>query len=169
MKKIVIAGSPASGKTTLAYQLRDKFNIPLYHLDKIFWIESKGITQEKFLLEQVKILNRDSWILDGGFVRSHSFDIRMQSADTIIIFDLPKLLIMWRLIKRYVQFLGKKRPDMPLRHNENISIIWHVIKYTLYYPKDVLYKKLKEFSTGKRVFIIKNRKDEESIIKLLSN
>lgn len=167
MKKVVIAGSPASGKTTLAHKIKDMFGIPIYYLDKIFWTEPKGISQEEFLNEQIKIINQDAWLLDGGFVRSQSFDIRLQNADTIIIFDLPKPLIIWRLLKRYFQFLGKKRPDMPERHNENLSIVWHVIKYVFNYPKGVMYEKLEKFRDGKQVFVIKNREDEKNIMNLL--
>jgi len=37
MKKILIIGSPGSGKSTLSKKLKEKLKLPLIHLDKIFW------------------------------------------------------------------------------------------------------------------------------------
>lgn len=37
MKKIMIVGSGGAGKSTLAKQLGEKLDIPVYHLDAIFW------------------------------------------------------------------------------------------------------------------------------------
>ena len=38
MKKIVIPGNSGAGKTTLALQLQQKLNLPLYHLEQLWWL-----------------------------------------------------------------------------------------------------------------------------------
>lgn len=37
MKRIMLIGSGGSGKSTLARELGEKLNIPVYHLDVLFW------------------------------------------------------------------------------------------------------------------------------------
>lgn len=37
MKKIIIIGSGGAGKSTLAKQLGEKLELPVIHLDALFW------------------------------------------------------------------------------------------------------------------------------------
>ena len=38
MKRIMIIGCGGAGKSTLARQLGEKLNLPVVHLDKLFWL-----------------------------------------------------------------------------------------------------------------------------------
>ena len=42
-KAIILTGNRGAGKSTLSRKLSDKLNIPVYHLDKIFWNRVKCI------------------------------------------------------------------------------------------------------------------------------
>jgi adenylate kinase family enzyme len=83
MQKIVIVGCPSSGKTTIANKIGSLLNIPVYHLDKIFWVQKGGIKQDIFITQQEEIMKGDKWIIDGNFMKSKSYDIRLTNADTI--------------------------------------------------------------------------------------
>ena len=39
-KRIMIVGSSGSGKTTFSRNLHKKLNLPVIHLDKLFWKEN---------------------------------------------------------------------------------------------------------------------------------
>jgi adenylate kinase family enzyme len=158
MNKIVIIGCPASGKTTLATTLGEILDIPVYHLDKIFWVKKGGIKQDLFLEEQENIMKNEKWILDGNFMRSTSYDVRLSKADTIIFFKFSKILIYWRLFKRFIKFFNKKRPDMS---GDNLfHIDWHIIKFIWNYPTEDEYSRLLSYLGTKKVFVLKNNKDE---------
>lgn len=158
MKKIIILGCPASGKTTLGIYLSEKFSIPLYHLDKIFWVQKGGIKQDIFLEKQMEIMSREKWIIDGNFLRSTSYEVRLQNADTIIFFYLSKAVIFLRLIKRYFKYFNKKRPDSSSESRFHID--WHIIKFIWNYPSDEEFNKISAFAQGKRVYIIRSLRDE---------
>lgn len=42
MERILITGCSGAGKTTLAKKIAEKFELPLIHLDKIFWQPNWG-------------------------------------------------------------------------------------------------------------------------------
>ena len=42
MEKVIIIGCPGSEKSTFSKALHNKTNIPLFHLDMMFWNEDKN-------------------------------------------------------------------------------------------------------------------------------
>lgn len=97
--RIMIFGRPGSGKSTFALALSHYLNIPLYHLDKYFFIENWVEREnEEFLALQQKMVEEDYWIIDGNAIRS--FEMRYARADLVLYFCSPRLLCLARLIKR---------------------------------------------------------------------
>ena len=65
MERILIIGCGGAGKSTLSKQLGDAMNLPVYHLDKLWW--KPGWVEESvehFDAELAKILKRKQWIID---------------------------------------------------------------------------------------------------------
>jgi len=158
MNKIAIVGCPASGKTTLANKLGSMFNIPVHHLDKIFWVTEGGIKQDVFIQQQEELVRGDAWIIDGGFMKSKSYDLRLENADTIIFFKFPKQIIYWRLFKRFLKYFNKPRPDMAGNRKDHIN--WSIIRFIWSYPSEEEFKRVSGYSNTKNVIILCNRKNE---------
>ena len=88
MKKVIVIGSPGSGKTTFAEKLRDKTGLQLFHLDAIWHRADKThISREEFDIRLGEILSLDSYIIDGNY--SRTVERRISACDTIFFFDLP--------------------------------------------------------------------------------
>lgn len=123
--RIMIFGRPGSGKSTFALKLAKKFDLPLYHLDKYFfttnWIQRD---YEDFLEDQYAIVAQKDWIIDGNSLQSLS--IRYSEADICIYFNYPRLLCLWRLIKRNFT-KNTEIDDRAQGCPERIS--WSLIKY----------------------------------------
>ncbi len=101
MKKIIILGPGASGKTTLAKKLSQVLNIPHLELDKYFWqpgLIPTPINQWKNI--QKKLVVDKAWIIDGDLGKYDALEVRLKAADTIIILDFPLLCCLSRAIKR---------------------------------------------------------------------
>ena len=47
MERIIIIGPGGAGKSEMSRKLRDILNLPLYHLDSIFWKEDKTHVQRR--------------------------------------------------------------------------------------------------------------------------
>ncbi len=66
-KRIMIIGSPGSGKSTFARKLRDKSGLPLFYLDMIKHKSDRTeISSEEFDMKLMEILRFPEWIIDGN-------------------------------------------------------------------------------------------------------
>ena len=53
VKKIIVIGCPGSGKSTFSLALYNKTNIPVYHLDMMFWNKDKTTIKKEIFLEKL--------------------------------------------------------------------------------------------------------------------
>jgi adenylate kinase family enzyme len=98
-RRIMIFGLPGSGKTTFSIQLSELTNIPLYHLDRYFFIENwEERDYQEFMDIQKGIVDQEEWILDGNAIRS--FETRYKRTELALYFRFNRLLCIWRTIKR---------------------------------------------------------------------
>ena len=123
MKKIIVIGCPGSGKSTFSRELHKKTNIPLYHLDMLFWNADKTTVEKSVFLERVEeILKKDEWILDGNF--SSTMELRMSKCDTVIFLDFPPEICIAGVRERR----GKARSDIPWIETEEDVAFMDFIK-----------------------------------------
>ena len=71
MERILIIGCSGSGKSTLARALGEKLDIPVVHLDQLWWKEGwENVTREEFDSRLAMAMNGDQWIIDGNYSRT---------------------------------------------------------------------------------------------------
>jgi adenylate kinase family enzyme len=129
--KIMIFGTPGSGKSTFAHKLSTLTNIPIYHLDYHFylpnWVERD---YQEFLAIQQSIVETNQWIIDGN--NTKSLDIRYKKADLVLYFNYPRAICYWRVFKRFImkrKTTNDRAPGCP----ENIR--WCLLKYMWRFEK----------------------------------
>ncbi|PYU37519.1 MAG: hypothetical protein DMG54_33435 [Acidobacteria bacterium] len=73
MKRVVIIGPGASGKSTLARQLGEITGLRVIELDKLFWQPGLVETPRNQWVElQQKLVSESEWIMDGDLRRRSS-------------------------------------------------------------------------------------------------
>jgi adenylate kinase family enzyme len=111
MERIAIIGCGGSGKSSLARELGRRLDLPVIHLDRIFWksgwVES---VPEEFDPKVGAIAATDRWIIDGNY--SRTYHLRLPRADTIVWLDLPRHICLWRVMRRAFLSFGRTRADM---------------------------------------------------------
>lgn len=124
-EKVMIFGLCGSGKSHFALQLSFILGIPLYHLDRYFFIENWIERNNKeFLQLQQNIVDKERWIIDGNATRS--LEMRYSKADTAIYFHFNRYQCLWRIFKR----LLLKNPDIQDRAEGCKECIrWRLIRY----------------------------------------
>ena len=101
MKRVVILGRGASGKSTLARCLGEITGLPVIELDKVFWRAGVVATpRDQWVVEQEKLVARDGWIMDGDLGPYDAVEVRLRAADTIILLDFSLIRCAWRAIRR---------------------------------------------------------------------
>jgi len=101
MKRVVILGRGASGKSTLARRLGNIIGLPVIELDKIFWQAGLIATpREKWALVQETIVAEDRWIIEGDLGNYDAFEVRLRAADTIILLDFSLLRCALQAMRR---------------------------------------------------------------------
>ena len=101
MRRVVILGPGASGKSTLAIQLSKIAGLPVIELDKVFW--QRGLTatpRDQWIKVQEQLVEGNDWIMDGDLGPYDAVEVRLKPADTIIFLDLSPLRCAWRAIRR---------------------------------------------------------------------
>ncbi|PTQ85499.1 adenylate kinase family enzyme [Trichococcus patagoniensis] len=131
-KRIVVIGCSGSGKSTFSRKLHHLTGNPLYHLDKLFWLPDWELRsaeeQDRIQKERIK---EDKWIIDGNYQRT--LPIRLGRADTVIFFDYPRRVCLYRALKRVLLNRKRTRSDMgegcPERFDwEFMKFIWNFNK-----------------------------------------
>ena len=166
MERIMIIGCGGAGKSTLARQLGEKLNLPVVHLDKLFWhsgwIEStKEEIDGKILCEAQKAY----WIIDGNYMRT--LPQRIAHCDTIIYLDFNRIVCILSVLKRLLTNIGKVRPDMPEGCPEKID--WEFIQWIWNFNKtkrERIYSLLNE-AEGVETIVLKNRRAVRLFLKTL--
>jgi adenylate kinase family enzyme len=101
MKRVVILGRGASGKSTLARRLGEITGLPVIEVDKIFWQpELIATPREQWVVMQERLVAGDRWIMDGDLGPYDAVEVRLRAADTIIFLDFSLVRCAWRAIRR---------------------------------------------------------------------
>jgi adenylate kinase family enzyme len=101
MKRVVIVGPGASGKSTLAGQLGQITGLRVIELDKIFWQQGLVETpRDQWVELQKKLVGGTEWIMDGDLGPYDAIEVRLRAADTIIFLDFSLIRCAWRAVRR---------------------------------------------------------------------
>ena len=122
--KILIIGSPGSGKSVLTRRLKSVLEYPVLHLDRIYHTGTgkMHITREE-LVDKINAFSdsHENWIIDGNYIGT--LEMRVNLADTVVILDMPPELCLSNACKRAEESKtgGENREDMAQGFDETLT------------------------------------------------
>jgi adenylate kinase family enzyme len=148
--------------------LGEATRIEVIHLDKLYlkpnWVGTTDENEWRAKLENV--LQNDSWIIDGNY--SGTLEMRLEACDSVIFLDVPRVVCVWRIFKRFMINRNKTRSCMAEGCNEQLT--WEFVKWTWNYPtrsKPKIEKMLKRFRNTKTIFHLKSKKEIEELLQTI--
>ncbi|RJE89586.1 hypothetical protein D3P07_04895 [Paenibacillus sp. 1011MAR3C5] len=135
MKKILIIGIVASGKTTLAKQLSQTISIPWYELDCVVYHQTPEGRIKRTADEQLVVIeeiNRnETWIFEG--TDRDSYQCLYEMADTIIFLDPP----LWRRrVRIFTRFLKQKLGIEACHYHPDLKMLYMMYVWTRDFERD---------------------------------
>jgi adenylate kinase family enzyme len=108
VKRVVILGRGAAGKSALARRLGGITGLPVTELDSVFWQDGISPSEpDQWAARQRELTGRPAWIIDGDLGPYDSaLDARLAAADTVIVLDFSFARCAWRTLRR-----GRERAD----------------------------------------------------------
>src|SRR3989344_8026172 len=164
MKKILIIGSPGAGKSTFANKLAKILNREITHLDKLYyktgWVR---VPKDEWVAIVKNLSSKDEWIMDGNY--RGTLNIRLQKSDTVILFNFNRFLCLY---SAFARSLNKDQPFDKAIGNKN-KLSWDLVKKIITFPKRDLGRKLETHKGTNKIFIVRNRKEADELLKKLAN
>ena len=157
MDRVLIIGCGGAGKSTLARQLGEKLNLPVVHLDSIFWLPGwVEMEKDEFDARIRTEMAKETWILDGNYNRT--LPERIARCDTIIYLDFSRTACLYGIFKRLLTNIGKTRPDMGAGCKEKVD--WDFVKWVWNFNKNKRekYYRLLNEAEGVETIVLKNRR-----------
>lgn len=107
----MIIGPCGAGKSTASSKVAKLFDLPLFHMDKLNWkpgwVESET---EELRAKVAEVAAKERWVIEGNY--GSTMELRLPRADLILYLDYPIPLCLYRIVKRYLQYRGRTRPDL---------------------------------------------------------
>ncbi len=130
MRRVAILGAPGSGKSTFAAALAARLELPLVHLDQLYWEAGWVVAApEVFRQRCEQAVAQERWVIDGTY--SNTFDLRIPAADHIFWFDRTRVFCLYRVLRRSVSSYGQVRSDMAPGCPERLD--WEFLRYVWFF------------------------------------
>jgi adenylate kinase family enzyme len=156
MERVAIVGCGGSGKTYLARQIATRLDLPLTHLDAIYYDDEwKTLPTEEFSGIQRTLVAEPRWIIEGNY--ASTLPIRLQAADTIIVMDLPARTCLLGIVQRRLRHRGGQHQAIGVYDR----LSWNFIRYILGYRTSMrprVHQLIAEHAPAARMVILPNRR-----------
>lgn len=167
MDRIAIIGCCGAGKTYLANQLAALFNLPLTHLDAVYYDPDwNPLSAVEFAAAQEKLVAEPRWLIEGN--HAGSLSIRLAHADTVIFLDLPALTCLAGLLQRRWRYGGGQH----VKDGVYDRITWEVVRYIWGYRKSMrprVHRLLAEHGGDARLVRLTGRRQAARFLTRLRN
>lgn len=148
----------------MARRLGQALGLPVHHLDALYWKPGWTPTpRAEWRALQTRLVAGERWLIDGNY--GGTMELRLAAADTVIFLDLPRWVCLLGALQRWVQFRGRRRPDMAVGCPERINLDF--LKWVWRFPVEQrpgILAKLEQLNGSARVVHLRSRREMEAFV-----
>lgn len=158
MRRVLVIGSGGEGKSTFARALGARLGLPVVHLDRLYLRPGWEVTPlQEWVPTVERILDGEAWVIDGNY--GGTLDRRLSACDTAVFLDLPRVLCLWRVVRRRIRYAGRSRPDTAAGCPERLS--WEFVRWICRYPEHRRPRVLATLAAAEGVRVVRLRSRRE--------
>ena len=128
--RVFVTGPTGSGKSTFSGKLAKEAALPLYSLDDLHWVRHPDGDRRRAPDERLALLlplvEQNSWVIEG--VQFKWADPAMDSADQIVVLNIPRWRNILRILRRFV--------DRQRGSNHDARATWTALREELRWSSD---------------------------------
>ena len=171
LSRVVVQGASGSGKTTLAVAIASTLGVAHLELDGLYQQANwTPLDLEEFRARVRRFVAQPRWVVDGNY--SHVRDILWPLATTIVLIDLPRRVVMTRVIKRTLLRIMKREQlwngnreswrNALSRDPTNNIILWSWNSHARYH--DEVPRDAREAVGAERVIVLTSARDVRAFL-----
>lgn len=101
LKRVLVVGSPASGKSQLAQRLSQYYDLPIQHLDTLYFGPNwSGRDPDQWHATIAQLTAGDRWIMDGNHL--DSIELRIARAEAIFWVNFGRVETLTSVMRRMI-------------------------------------------------------------------
>ena len=156
INRISIIGGCGTGKTTLANNLGNTLNLPVYHLDGFHhlkdWKVRDKVERDEMIINKI---NEYKWVIDGTYPTT--LDKRIEKSDLVIYLDYSSFAQIKGVFKRFLKNHGKEKEEIPgCREQMTLEFFLYVLNWRKNKRPNVI--RYIEKMEKRKLLIFKNRR-----------
>ena len=167
--RIAVIGRSGAGKTTVALLLAEALELPVVHLDRLYWgPDWAAMPAEVFNARQADAASGEGWVIDGSYLASPGWKARLQRADVIVLVEASMLTCLWRVVRRSLASTRSRRPDLPDGCEEQLSLyhLWWTLGWSVRHRG--MTEVLRSANPDARLISLRSTDDVPSLVRLVT-
>jgi hypothetical protein len=166
-RRILVLGSPGSGKTLLSVLLSRHLGLELLRLDDFFWKPGPvRVPTDEWRQIVVRLARRPSWVMDGTY--EASLDLRIPAADAVIYIRSSRWACLWRVVSR--RLLSRWRHDDESTPGHALTSFF--VRYVFWFPvvtQPEVFRLIAHQGHGKPLIVLGGASDVALLIRRLEH
>jgi len=126
MNRILVIGCPGAGKTYFAKALSKLIDIPVVHMDNLYWNKDRtSVSKDELENKLLPYLKEEKWIIDGNY--HETLKQRLEYATDVFFLNMPRETCIEGILER----IDQPRDDIPWIETKKDAI--ELIEWTIDY------------------------------------
>jgi hypothetical protein len=164
-QRILVLGSPGSGKTLLSTILSRHLGLKLLRLDDFFWKPGPvRLPTEEWRTLVATLASRPAWVMDGTY--EASLDLRLPAAEAIVYIQSSRWTCLWRVAMR--RLLSRWAHVDESTHGHALTSFF--VRYVFQFPvltQPEVFRLIAEYGRGKPLIVVDGARGVDMFIRWL--